>query len=74
MLVLTRKKGQSIKIGEDIIVTILDVKPEGLKIGIDAPKNISILRSELEEEIKAENLAATRLNKDIVKNLGQLFK
>lgn len=60
MLVLGRKINESIIIGEDIIVTILAVEGERVKIGIDAPADVSILRQELYDAVKAENLRAVK--------------
>ena len=59
MLVLTRKKGEVIKIGDDIEITIVAAKGEQVKIGISAPKNVEIYRKEVYEEIIAENQQAT---------------
>ncbi len=56
MLVLTRKPGQSIVINDNIEVTILEVKGESVRIGIEAPKEVTIYRHEIYEEIKKENL------------------
>lgn len=47
MLVLTRKIGQSIKISEDITVTVLASKTGGVRLGIEAPKTVKVLRDEL---------------------------
>lgn len=47
MLVLTRKKNESLLIGEEIVVTIVDIMPDKVKIGIDCPREISICRSEI---------------------------
>jgi len=47
MLVLSRKKGEAIMIGNDIELQILDVSSEGVKLGISAPKEVGILRKEL---------------------------
>ena len=47
MLVLSRQKNESIQIGNDIVITILDVKGKRARIGIKAPENISIRRTEL---------------------------
>lgn len=47
MLVLRRKIGESITIGNDIVVTVLDVEGDRVKVGIDAPIDITIVRSEL---------------------------
>ncbi len=61
MLVLSRKIGEGIRIGSDVEIKILEIKGDTIKIGIVAPKNLSIWRNELFEEISAENLrAATR--------------
>jgi carbon storage regulator len=59
MLVLTRKTGQKIIIANDIEVIILETKGDAVKLGIEAPKHISIYREEIYEEIKKANLQAT---------------
>lgn len=59
MLVLTRKKGEVIKIGDDIEITVVAAKGEQVKIGISAPKNVEIYRKEVYEEIIAENQQAS---------------
>ncbi|RFU68297.1 carbon storage regulator [Peribacillus saganii] len=69
MLVLTRKNGESIKIGEDIEITILTSKNDQVKIGIKAPDNIEIVRKELFEQIQQENKEAS----DIM-NLMEIIK
>ncbi|OXM14129.1 carbon storage regulator [Paenibacillus herberti] len=51
MLVLGRRKGESILIGPDIELTVLEIGPDGIKIGISAPKEITILRKELFQEV-----------------------
>ncbi len=61
MLVLTRKSGESIHIGEDIRVTILSVQGQSVKVGILAPRELAIHREEIYEKIVEENqLAASR--------------
>ncbi|MEW5819418.1 MAG: carbon storage regulator CsrA [Cyanobacteriota bacterium] len=60
MLVLTRKTGQKLIIGDNIEVIILETKGESVKIGIKAPKNIPVYREEIFEEIKKANEQATR--------------
>lgn len=60
MLVLTRKKGQKLMIGDDIEVIILETKGESVKIGIKAPKNVAVYREEIFEEIKKANQQSTR--------------
>lgn len=58
MLVLTRKKSQSLMIGNDIEITVIDVQGDQVRIGINAPKSVTIHRKEVYEEIKKENLSA----------------
>ena len=60
MLVLTRKNGESIKIGEDIEITIISSKNDQVKIGIKAPKNIEVFRKEILEQIQSENEQASK--------------
>jgi len=65
MLVLARKVGQSIVIGESIELTVIEVRGEQVRIGIDAPRTISVHRKELLEQIRSENLqAAQQLKSD----------
>ena len=66
MLVLTRKLEEKIMIGKDIVISILDIEGSSVKIGIKAPREISILRMEVFEKIKSENIAsASREIEDI---------
>ncbi|RLB95571.1 MAG: carbon storage regulator [Deltaproteobacteria bacterium] len=58
MLVLTRKSGEKITIGDDIVVTVLEIKGSQVKLGIEAPNGVSIHRSEIYERIQEENLLA----------------
>ncbi|MDP4085196.1 MAG: carbon storage regulator CsrA [Bacillota bacterium] len=60
MLVLTRKNGESIKIGDDIEITIISSKNDQVKIGIKAPKNVEVFRHELYEQILQENQQASK--------------
>jgi len=58
MLVLTRKPGEKIVIGDNIILTIVEIKGDNIRIAIDAPKEIKIYRGELYDTIVAENTQA----------------
>lgn len=60
MLVLTRKIGQKLIIGDNIEIIVLDTKGDSVKIGIKAPKNITVYREEIFEEIKKANKQSTR--------------
>lgn len=55
MLVLTRKINQSIVIGDDVEVVVLEVRGEQVRIGIRAPKNVSVHRKEIFDQIKTED-------------------
>ena len=71
MLVLTRKKNQSIIIADDIEVVVVDIKGDQIKLGIKAPKTVSVHRKEVYEEIQKENEAAAKSNFK-VNNLKQI--
>lgn len=71
MLVLTRKVDQSIMIGDNIRIVVVDVRGDQVKIGIDAPREITVHREEVYLEIQAENRRAA-LKKQI--DLGALEK
>ena len=58
MLVLSRRKNESIMLGDNIELTIIEIQGDQVRIGINAPKNISIYRKELFEEIQEENKKA----------------
>ena len=56
MLILTRRIGESVKINEDITVTVLGIKGNQIRIGIDAPKHVSVHREEIYQRMKNEEL------------------
>ncbi|WP_394769233.1 carbon storage regulator CsrA [Lacisediminihabitans sp.] len=60
MLVLTRKAGERILIGDDIVITILDSRGDGIRIGIDAPRGVKIQREEVLRAVTEANLAAAK--------------
>jgi carbon storage regulator len=64
MLVLTRKAGEGIIIGDTITIKIIEVKGGGIRIGIDAPRETKIYRQEVYDRIKEENVEATHWNLD----------
>lgn len=77
MLVLSRKPNQSIMIGEEIEVVVLEVKGDTVKIGLKAPREVKVYRQEIYAEIKAENerAAVTRsATTDAAKLLQQALK
>jgi carbon storage regulator len=60
VLVLTRKIGEKLLIGEDIVLTVLDARGDSVRIGIDAPRGVTIARAEVLEAVTAANLAAVQ--------------
>lgn len=62
MLVLTRKVGDGIRIGDDIIIKVVELKGGGVRIGIDAPQNTKIYRQEVYDRITEENREASHWN------------
>ena len=72
MLVLTRKKDQSIIINENVEITILEVQGDQVKIGIDAPREITIHRKEVFMQIAEENKKAAEINIGV--NLNDILK
>lgn len=60
MLVLARKEDESIVIGDGITIKVISIEKGIVKIGIDAPKEVSIMRSELLEDVKESNIAASK--------------
>ena len=62
MLALTRKKGESIVVNNDIEISILDIRGEQIKVGISAPKDVPVYRKEVYLQIQKENEAAVSLD------------
>lgn len=60
MLVLARKLDESILLGDDITIKVISIDKGVVKLGIDAPKSVSIIRSELLEDVKDLNIAASK--------------
>jgi carbon storage regulator len=58
VLVLTRKRGERILVGDDIVITILDIKGDAIRIGVDAPSGVRIQRHEVIAAIAEANVAA----------------
>lgn len=71
MLVLSRQRDESIIIGDNVVVTIVDVRGDKVKLGITAPREVSVHRQEVYEAIRRENQQAAKLDPKEVQSLGQ---
>lgn len=69
MLIITRKKGESLMIGDDIEIIISKIDDGSVKIGIKAPRDIQILRKELYEEVEQENKEAMKIDISMLSNI-----
>ena len=71
MLVLSRQRDQSIIIGDNIVITVVDIRGDKVRLGIDAPTEIPVHRREVYEAIQRENLRASRLETTEARELGE---
>lgn len=74
MLALTRKKGESIVISDDIEVVIIGIQGDQVKLGIEAPRSISIYRKEIYDQIQQQNKDAANSSEEVVNKLENLLK
>lgn len=74
MLVLSRKRDESIVIGDNIEITVVDVKGDQVKIGVKAPRAVSVHRKEVYEAIQRENVAAAKPHTPSMVSLANLAK
>jgi carbon storage regulator len=73
MLILTRKTNEKIKIGNEITLSIIEIKGEQVKIGVEAPKEVKVFRQEVFNAIQNENRAAAT-SQESIGALSDLFK
>ena len=74
MLVLTRKSDESINIGDDITITIVEIKGNSVRLGIKAPASLKIYRKELYEKIRQENMLSSNLFMDEFKKINHVLR
>jgi carbon storage regulator len=70
MLVLTRRPGESIVVGQDIVVTVIEIKGGQVRIGIDAPREVQVYREEIYEQVRQENLSAVASAEEVRRAIG----
>ncbi len=71
MLVLSRQRDESIMIGDNIVVTIVDIRGDKVRLGINAPTEIPVHRQEVYEAIQRENLRSARLDPKEAQAVGR---
>ncbi|PFG32253.1 carbon storage regulator CsrA [Sanguibacter antarcticus] len=74
MLVLSRRVGEKLLIGDDIVITIIDTRGDGVRIGIEAPRSTRVNRAEVVEAVTASNLAAIAAGEGAEDVLRQLVR
>src|SRR3982750_1117430 len=72
MLVLSRQRDETIMIGDDIEVTVVDIRGDKVRLGINAPKSISVHRKEVYDAIRRENRAAAAVKPEDVAGLNKV--
>jgi carbon storage regulator len=74
MLVLTRKAGESVIIGDDVVITVLEVRGDLIRIGIKAPRDVQVHREEVYLELQAANREAASPNEEAVQALADSLR
>jgi len=71
MLVLSRRAGESVVLGEDVVVTILEVRGDVVRVGIDAPRSVKVHRAELLAQLEETNRQAASPSEDVIASLAR---
>jgi carbon storage regulator len=74
VLVLTRKPEQSLLLGESIVLTVLAIEGDRVKLGIQAPRDISVLRQEIHAQLKAANTQAAQIAPNQVRSIAEVLR
>jgi len=73
MLILTRRSGESIKIGDDITISVIDVRGHQVRLGIEAPRDVVVHREEIYDLIQDQNRLAAAQSPDTLNTLKSLW-
>lgn len=71
MLILTRKQGESVAIGDEIQVTVVEIQGKQVKLGVKAPREVAVHRQEIYEKIQQENIRASQVDDFDISDLHQ---
>ncbi|NAZ88389.1 carbon storage regulator CsrA [Kineococcus indalonis] len=74
MLVLTRKAGESLVIGDEVVVRVLEVRGDVVRVGIEAPRDVQVHRQEVYEAVRDANVAAASASEEAVSALQDLVR
>ena len=74
MLILTRKKDEAIRLGEDIRIVLVQIKGGQVRLGIECPSHMRVLREELYEAVRQENLKALSIDPSQIQSLSRELK
>ena len=74
MLVLTRKAGESLMIGDDVVITVLEARGDVIRLGIQAPKDVRVHREEVYRELQAANREAASPTDEVVEQLTRALR
>jgi carbon storage regulator len=74
MLVLTRRAGESVMIGNDVVVTVLEARGDVIRLGIQAPRDVSVHREEVFRELQAANREAASPTDDAVRAVTEMLQ
>ena len=74
MLVLSRRLGESVVIGDDVVVTVLEVRGDVVRIGVDAPRSVQVRRQELVEAVAEANQSAASSDRAAAAELSKLAR
>ena len=69
MLIITRRPGEKVMLGDDVVIEVIEVSGASVRIGIDAPKSVPVYREELWKAVKAENEAAAKADAKLPSDL-----
>jgi carbon storage regulator len=73
MLVLTRRAGESVMIGDDVVITVLEARGDVIRLGIQAPRDVQVHREEVWKELQAVNREAASPTEDAVQAVTKLL-